>query len=79
VNRITSCENAQQVAIALGHKDGADASVAHMAAGRSYRRARGKRERILVPDDVRYVSHYQAPCWRSAFLLKFYLDHDGMN
>src|SRR5262249_13130569 len=67
VNGITSREDAQQAVIAVGHKDGADASVTHRSAGGSYRGTRGKRDRVLVSDDVQQVSHYQALCWRSAF------------
>ena len=37
MNGITARENTQQAVIALGHKDSADPSVAHMSAGLSYR------------------------------------------
>ena len=57
-------QNAQQAVIALGNKDGADASVAHISAGLLYRRARRKRGGILVPDHVRDVSHHK-PLWLS--------------
>jgi hypothetical protein len=62
VNGVTSREYTQQAVIALGHEDGTDAAVTHISASLSYRRARGKRDRILVPDHVRHVSHHNALC-----------------
>ena len=55
MNGIAAREYTQQAVIALGHQDGADAVVAHTPAGISYCRARRERERILVPDDIRYL------------------------
>jgi hypothetical protein len=53
MNGSTSRKNPHQSAIALGHKDGADA-VTHMLAGLSYCRARGKRAgfRFLTMSDM---------------------------
>ena len=91
MNGITSRENAQQTILAFGHKDGADASVAHVSAGLSHPRAWGKRDRRLIPDHLRHVSHYQVLRWRSAFwraaflgagspvFPQFYLDDDVTN
>jgi hypothetical protein len=62
MNGITSRENAQQAVIVLGSKDGAHPSVAHKSSGLFYRRARWKRDRILVPDHVRHVSHHDPLC-----------------
>ena len=60
---IAPSEDAEELAIALGHQDRSDAMVAHVAA-RLFDRCMGRQGNgVLVPDDIRHLPHDQgAPC-----------------
>src|SRR6516164_134824 len=61
VHGIAACKDADKATVALGHEDCADASVPHGLASLSYRCARWKGDRVLVPHDIGHISHVSRP------------------